>query len=209
MWDRGLRVRNVLFMNFPSNETRAISGPVILDRCTEQCGGWLTTFSNISFFNVLVRGRFRWAYDAVYHDEDGTLTGQPDSMIMAPDGMTNTSLACAVLPTFENAILCPRSQGAWLRFSFREILERPLGRLFVSNDLNASTITPWLREQLTYPNGYLLVLRANQSFTLRFETLIVSEARHTFNSRFDSILFRRVTRCNTPVLSTMSLRETI
>ena len=39
MWDRGLRVRNVVFMNFPSNETRAIYGPIILDRCTDRCGG--------------------------------------------------------------------------------------------------------------------------------------------------------------------------
>ncbi len=39
MWDRGLRVRNVVFMNFPSNETRAIQGPIILDRCTDRCGG--------------------------------------------------------------------------------------------------------------------------------------------------------------------------
>ncbi|CAF3595884.1 unnamed protein product [Rotaria sordida] len=175
MWDRGLRVRNVVFMNFPSNETRAIYGPIILDRCTDRCGGWLTYFSNISFIDVTVRGKFRWAYDALYYDEDGSLTGQSDSVIMAPDGLTNTSLTCTLVSTFENAIQCPRSQGAWLRFSFREILERPLGRLFIDNDMNSTTIVPWLREQLTYPNGYLVVLQANQSYILRFETTITSQ----------------------------------
>ena len=208
MWDRGLRIRNVVFMNFLGNGTRAISGPIILDRCTDRCGGWITSFSNISFINVTVRGRFRWAYDGLYHDEDGTLSGQPNSVIMPPDGITNTSLTCSVLPTFDNAIQCPRSQGAWLRFSFREILERPLGRLFVYNDVNASTITPWLREQLTYPNGYLLVLRANQSYTLRFETLIVKFiSREHLQGHFSS--FRRVKKCDTRVLFTMSPRETL
>lgn len=135
--------------------------------------GWLTKFSNISFINVLVRGKFRWAYDALYYDEDGSLSGQSDSVLMAPDGLTNTSLTCSVVPDFENAIQCPQSQGAWLRFSFREILERTLDRLFISNNVNATTIVSWLPEQLTYPNGYLVVLKANQTYTLQFETLIV------------------------------------
>lgn len=39
MWDRGLRVRNITFINFPSNRTQAIYGPVIAGRCTTGCGG--------------------------------------------------------------------------------------------------------------------------------------------------------------------------
>ncbi|CAF4657274.1 unnamed protein product [Rotaria sp. Silwood1] len=172
MWDRGLSVSNVAFINFPSNQTRAIFGPTILDRCTDRCGGWLIKFSNISFDNVLVRGKFRWEYDAVYHDQDGTLCGQPDSVIMAPDGLTNVSTSCAIAPDFENAIQCSLSQGSWLRFSFRELLERSQGRLFIFDAANtSSTIVPWLREQLTFPNGYLTVLRANQTYTLQFEVL--------------------------------------
>jgi hypothetical protein len=39
MWDRGLRVRNVSFINFPSPNTQAIFGPVINGRCVVFCGG--------------------------------------------------------------------------------------------------------------------------------------------------------------------------
>ena len=39
MWDRGLRVRNVSFINFPSSSTQAIFGPVITGRCVVFCGG--------------------------------------------------------------------------------------------------------------------------------------------------------------------------
>ena len=96
-------------------------------------------------------------------------------MIMAPDGLTNTSSFCSPVPLFENALRCARSQGAWQRFALQEQLNNSLGRLFIDNVVNASTIVPWLREQLTHENGYTVVLRANQTYTLRFETLIVSD----------------------------------
>jgi hypothetical protein len=39
MWDRGLRVQNVSFINFPSSQTQALYGPSIQGRCSEFCGG--------------------------------------------------------------------------------------------------------------------------------------------------------------------------
>ena len=93
VWDRGLRVRNISFINFPSFNTQAIYGPFITGRCTVYCGGigqeeqnviievlfssikgWLTKFSQLSFTNVVNRGNFRWAYDGLYQDEDGSLS---------------------------------------------------------------------------------------------------------------------------------------
>ena len=38
MWDRGLRIHNVTFINFP-NTTRALYGPTIPDRCVSQSSG--------------------------------------------------------------------------------------------------------------------------------------------------------------------------
>ena len=116
---------------------------------------------------------------------------------MPPDGLTNTSSFCTPVPAFENAIQCPRSQGAWLRFSFREILERSLGRLFVYNDTtnSTSTIIPWLPEQLTYPNGYLVVLRANQTYRLRFETSVV-RIFHQSTRISNLIVFRPLMLCD-------------
>lgn len=39
MWDRGLRVRNLSFFNFPNANTQAIFGPIIAGRCLVFCGG--------------------------------------------------------------------------------------------------------------------------------------------------------------------------
>lgn len=39
MWDRGLRVRNITFINFQYPSTQAIYGPVVTGRCSANCGG--------------------------------------------------------------------------------------------------------------------------------------------------------------------------
>jgi hypothetical protein len=49
MWDRGLRVRNVSFFNFPSPNTQAIYGPFIVGRCTVYCGGMLKSIRKIFY----------------------------------------------------------------------------------------------------------------------------------------------------------------
>ena len=130
--------------------------------------GWQTRFSNISFLNVANRGRLRWAYDGLYIDEDGSLGGQPDSVIMAPDGINNASSTCSPVPDFDNAVRCPLSEGSWIRYSFRDRQGRSQGQLHISDDRNSSTIVPWLREQLTHPKGYTTVLRANQTYNFSF-----------------------------------------
>ena len=43
MWDRGLRVRNISFYNFPNANTQAIFGPFITGRCSFGCGGMIKT----------------------------------------------------------------------------------------------------------------------------------------------------------------------
>lgn len=56
MWDRGLLVQNVSFINFPSTQTQAISGPILPDQCSGHCGGEqyeniiLKQIANLKFF---------------------------------------------------------------------------------------------------------------------------------------------------------------
>jgi hypothetical protein len=53
MWDRGLRVRNVSFYNFPNAGTQAIFGPFIIGRCTIYCGG-MTKKDIVSIFYLFI-----------------------------------------------------------------------------------------------------------------------------------------------------------
>jgi len=170
MWDRGLRVQNVSFINFPSSNTQAIRGPVIVGRCVIYCGGWLTKFSQLSFVNVANRGQFRWSYDGIYQDEDGTLGNVAGATIMPPDGLWNTSSACTPTPHFVNAITCPGSLGNWLRFAFNQAnLDENGETLFVSDLSNHVTDVPSLHKRLTHPNGYMMVLLSKRTYIFQFE----------------------------------------
>ncbi|CAF1377186.1 unnamed protein product, partial [Adineta steineri] len=170
MWDRGLRVQNVTFINFPDPDTQAIRGPIIEGRCVVGCGGWLTKFSQLNFINVLNRGQFRWSYDGIYQDEDGTLGNIPGATIMPPDGLWNTSNACTPTPHFVNSITCPGSLGNFLRFSFNQAnLDQNGETLFIYDSSNHVTNVPSLQKRLTHPNGYMMVLQSKQTYTFEFE----------------------------------------
>jgi hypothetical protein len=132
--------------------------------------GWLTKFSNISFINVALRGMFRWKYDGLYQDDDGTLTGQNQSMIlMAPDSLTNASSSCTPAPYFENAVQCPLSQGSWVRFY---ITVNPnyywysvyVGTLLVTNEDNNTASALWPQQSVTFSSGYLMTLQVNRTY---------------------------------------------
>ena len=129
--------------------------------------GWLTKFSEISFFNVALRGRFRWPYDLTFED-DGTLTDQNESMvIMAPDGMNNASSSCTPAPYFDNAIECPASFGRWIRLGLNETTSRfTYYPLSISNQYNHSTSVAWFPQELTHSTGYMMVLHANQTYEI-------------------------------------------
>jgi hypothetical protein len=138
--------------------------------------GWLTKFSQISFSNVQNRGRFRWSYDGLYEDEDGTLGNLAGATIMAPDGLLNTSTACTPLPNFVNAISCPSSLGSWIRFAFNKAnLDQNGETLFVYDSSNHVTNVPSLHKRLTHGDGYMMVLQAGQVFTLQFENANVNK----------------------------------
>ena len=139
--------------------------------------GWLTKFSNISFIDVNIRGKFRWPYDGIYEDDGGTLTGQNQSMIViAPDGLTNASSACTPAPYFGNAIQCPLSDGRFVRFGITEIprydhqsiYEFTTNSLFISDTNNHSTTVSWYSQELTHSNGYMMVLRVNRTYRISY-----------------------------------------
>ncbi|CAF0745209.1 unnamed protein product [Adineta steineri] len=170
MWDRGLSVRNISFINFPNVNTQAIYGPTIDGRCVVYCGGWLTKFSQLRFTNVLNRGNFRWAYDGLYQDVDGSLANVPGAVILPPDGLWNTSSACSPTPNFVNAITCPSSMGTWIRFAFNQAnLGQNGEELNIYDDSNHHTVVPNLHKRLTHPEGYMMNLLAKKSYLLQFE----------------------------------------
>jgi hypothetical protein len=130
--------------------------------------GWTTKFSDISFVNVVLRGRFHQPYDGVYEDLDGSLTGVNRSVLLAPDELTHNRTSCTSTPFFDNALRCSVDQGSWLRFEYVESVNRTF--LFVSNTYNRSTTLSYSNDPYSNPHGYTLVLQANQTYRLSFSS---------------------------------------
>lgn len=149
--------------------------------------GWVTRFSQLSFSNVLNRGNFRWAYDGLYVDEDGTLANSPGSVILPPDGLWNGSSACSVTPNFVNAITCPGSLGTWTRFALNEASLSQNGEmLHIYDDSHHHTVVPFLAKRLTHPKGYMMNLLARRTYFLQFQNANVS--RLASNIDFHSVV---------------------
>ena len=137
--------------------------------------GWVTRFSQLSFSNVVNRGKFRWAYDGLYVDEDGTLANSPNSVILPPDGLWNGSSSCSVTPNFINAITCPGSLGTWIRFALNGANLSPNGEMLnIYDSFNHHTVVRFLHERLTHPSGYMMNLLAGRTYLLQFQNANVS-----------------------------------
>ena len=137
--------------------------------------GWVTRFSQLSFSNVVNRGKFRWVYDGLYVDEDGTLANSPGSVILPPDGLWNGSSPCSVTPNFINAITCPGSLGTWIRFALNGANLSPNGEMLnIYDSFNHHTVVPYMQKRLTHPNGYMMNLLAGRTYLFQFQNANVS-----------------------------------
>jgi hypothetical protein len=130
----------------------------------------------MSFINVALRGRFRWEYDGLYQNDDGTLSGQNESVIiMAPDGFTNASSSCSPAPYFDNALQCASSDGPWVRIGLNDysgyLRYEPL---LISNEYNYSTSVSWIAQELTVSNGYMMALQVNHTYQFSSNNVQVS-----------------------------------
>lgn len=113
---------------------------------------------------------FRWPYDGLYFDKDGSLAGLPNATIMRPDGIWNMSTECFPAANFINAIQCPSYLGSWIRFAFNQAnLDQNGESLFIYDMSNNVTSVPSLHKRLTHPDGYMMVLQAKKTYTLVFQ----------------------------------------
>ena len=132
----------------------------------------------MSFINVEVRAVFGWPFDALYEDEDGSLGGLNNSIIMPPDSLNDDSM-CSAVPNFNNAMRCPLSSGSFVRMGLNEQYfygyRISYGPLIISDLNNHSIIVQQSNQEMTHPYGYMMVLRANQTYQFNSSSVIVSK----------------------------------
>lgn len=106
---------------------------------------------------------------------------------MAPDNLTHNGTSCTATSLFENAVRCSLDQGSWLRFEYVEYVDRSWLNIF--NNYNRSTAIRFGVDQYTNPNGYTLVLQANQTYRLSFSQTNVIQLTFMFHLFLIDICF--------------------
>ena len=134
----------------------------------------------MNFINVAQRALFRWKYESVFEDMDGSLGGQNRSIIMAYDRISSAVDSCELAVEFNNGIRCSTSSNKWIRleihfpYCYGSFVSCNRGLMTISRGRNASETNSWFRDSLTKSDGYMAVLKLNETYELSFEYVNVS-----------------------------------
>ena len=132
------------------------------------CGGWTTHVRNLTFMNVVNKAQFRWDWDIILYDEDGSLTGNKGGTAVAADNITLNSATCASSSFFDNGVTCSSANNRWVRFAYNNLKPNQVVIANITNYLNQTVWSPKLAKRLTYKNGFMFALQPNQGYIYFF-----------------------------------------
>jgi hypothetical protein len=136
-----------------------------------RCGGWETYVKGLKFTNVFTRVQFRWNYDIILRDMDGSLTGHANGSAVAADNITLNDPNCFTSNAlaYENGVACKSTE--WIRFAFDSIQPNLVQMANITNEQDQMVISYKLVLRLTYKNlgGFMFALEANHKYTMVFD----------------------------------------
>ncbi len=125
-FNAGLLVNNVKFINFDNPNCACLGITVIDGICNFGCGGYKYLFKGIEYRNSPNKANFRWDYDGIFIDLDGTLSGKEAGtsvLTAAAAGLDPARCPVSADPFSkgdENAMYCS-PQVKSIRFAFNQI----------------------------------------------------------------------------------------
>ena len=132
------------------------------------CGGWMTEVSGLTFKNVYTKAQFRWDWDIILLDLDGSLTGKVNDTVVAADNMTINDPSCRSDPFMDNGLSCSNKKG-FIRVAFDKLTPDLVLLANVTNANHQMATSPMQKLRLTHPYGWMFALEANQVYTMVFD----------------------------------------
>ena len=168
-----LRISNVTFVNFNEENTVCMRA---CSHCKSFQGGFHVEFQGIKFIGGSQRrAAFQWEHEVVYVDIDGTFTGnEPGSIVVPNSNILPSDLCNFSVPEFSlnsvvpGAVCSPKVK--MLRLAWNDVNPRVTFEDKLANITNqyGSTLVPWRKKRLTHSRGYMVMLPANNSYTLSY-----------------------------------------
>ena len=169
----GYSIDNVTVYNF-DNENSAIVHMAIQGLCPDQCGGFNVLVSGLDLINSDGAGRihFRWPFEAMIQDTDGSLTGSagwsvtpgnptlPDTCVIDESLKTNGSFDVARCPPDVKQI----------RFAFKDASPSSLsGQDFSIANQWGSEVSHMRKKRFTDKPGWMVTLINGETYTAGFK----------------------------------------
>jgi hypothetical protein len=119
---------------------------------------------NLTFTNVLNNVQFRWDWDIILYDTDGTLTGEIGGTAVSSNNITlnNNRTKCVSRSTFDNGVACSAQTLTWIRFAFNNLNLNLVLKANITNTLGQMVTSNKRAKRLTHPQGFMYALEARQ-----------------------------------------------
>jgi len=150
---------------------------------SDQCGGWVTKVQGLRFTKVKYKHKFRWNWDNIMHDLDGSLTGRPGDIAIFNDSFALANPACRPASDFKHASICTNT-STQIRFAFNNYQPQYATLLHVTNKHNQTVTVPMLKKRLTHIFGFMMVLEANQEYLIYYDNMFNSLTNMSYNGHF-------------------------
>lgn len=114
--------------------------------------------------------KFRWDWDNVIEDLDGSMTGQAGALVVSSNAFTEDNPNCQADVSFKRGSVCNDTQRM-VRFAFNNFSPSLATLLNVTNSANKTVVVPMLKKRLTHKLGYMMILEANQAYEMQFDNV--------------------------------------
>jgi hypothetical protein len=116
------------------------------------------------------RTAFRWNWDYVLKDLDGSLTGTSGSIVMAQDAFSDTNTNCRLDNLHKSGTVCVNTKSQ-IRFALNNFSPSYATLLNANNSMGATVESPKLGKRLTHKSGMMMHFEANQEYTIYFANM--------------------------------------
>ena len=163
-----LTVSNVTFVNFDRPGCSAI---LACSHCTPLQGGFLTRYNKITLINSPNLSGWKWTYEHVHRDLDGSLTGIVNGSLLPYTGLLPSD-SCSVHQASSTTVdgsLCDASVD-FVRIAIHSVTPSSIAktRLYLTNEFGASTVN-YESARLIGPAGYMAIILKGYEHYIQWE----------------------------------------
>ncbi|XP_063689847.1 fibrocystin-L-like isoform X2 [Bolinopsis microptera] len=143
--------------------------------CKPRQGGFPSEFKGISYINSPVKGKFKWEFEIMMRDLDGSLseTGKKNSIVTPNMDILDKS-SCAKTDSWshgsvEGAVCDDKTSLVRLAWNQPSISELLFKSVFLTNT-HGSVSVPWFFKRLTHKQGWMATVPTANSYTMKWDT---------------------------------------